>query len=88
MPNAAANAGGSMTQKGVPTGYFVCPPLNISEFGNGDEVVFKLPLYERNADFESTNYPEPAAELAYQFTIDKGDLVSLPQPAKEKKPVG
>lgn len=86
--HAAANAGGSMTQKGVPTGYFVCPPLNISEFGNGDEVLFKLPLYERNADFESTNYPEPAAELAYQFTIDKGDLVSLPQPAKEKKPVG
>jgi len=83
----AVNVGGSATQEGVPTGYYVCPPINISEFGDGDEVVFKLPLYDRNADFLNTNYPEPVAALTYEFTIEKGDLDRLEQPAKEKKPI-
>ena len=63
-----------------PTAFCFEPPLNISEFGNGDEVVFELPLYDentKNADYESTNYPEAVDTLRYEFTIDKAELKPL-----------
>jgi len=57
--------------------YFVSPPMNISEFGNGENVVFDLRLYDRNADNEGTNYPEPADTLRYEFSIDRATLAPL-----------
>jgi len=51
-----------------------CPPLNISEFGSGDHVVLEFPLRDKGEDFEDTNYPEPAATLRFEFTIDKNAL--------------
>lgn len=68
---------GSMGDDDIPTGYYVCPPLNISEFGNGDVVVFELPLYDRNAYYESTNYPEAVATLHFEFSVDKNELKPL-----------
>ena len=71
----AVNAGsGSSGNDDIPTGYYVSPALNISEFGNGDRVVFELPLFDKSADFMHTNYPEPVATLHYEFTIDKAAL--------------
>ncbi len=74
---AHAAGSGSRGKEDIPTGYYVYPPLNISEFGDGDRVVFELPLYDKDADFGNTNHPEPAATLVYEFTIDKGELKPL-----------
>jgi uncharacterized membrane protein YbaN (DUF454 family) len=74
----AHDAGGSCRgDDNIPTGYYVYPPLNISEFGDDDKVVFELPLYDKDADFESTNYPEAADALIYEFSIDKNSLEAL-----------
>ena len=70
----AANAGGGMSGDDTPTQYDVCPPLNISEFGKGEVVVFELPLYSKGANIENTNYPDPTDVLRYEFTIDKSTL--------------
>jgi hypothetical protein len=69
------DAGGS-TGGGFPTAFNVDPPLNISEFGDGDLVVLDFPLYKKGAH-DNTNYPEPSATLHYEFTIDKGALKPL-----------
>jgi hypothetical protein len=61
----------------IPTAFHISPPLNISEFGNGDHVVFEFPLYEKTAYDGTTNYPEPSATLRYEFTIDKDALKPL-----------
>jgi len=61
----------------IPTAYHVCPPLNISEFGNGDKVVFEFPLYDEKAYDGTTNFPEPVDTLRYEFTIDKNALKPL-----------
>ena len=39
--------------------------------------MFTLPLYDKDADFDSTNYPEAAVTLTYEFSIDKGELEKL-----------
>jgi hypothetical protein len=61
----------------IPTAYHVCPPLNISELGNGDKVVFEFPLYDVKAYDGTTNYPKPVDTLRYEFTIDKDELKPL-----------
>jgi hypothetical protein len=75
--NDGSSGGENDSGQDIPTAYFVCPPLNISEFGNGDKVVFEFPLYEKTAYDGTTNYPEPSATLRYEFTIDKGALKPL-----------
>ncbi len=69
--------GRGLTGDDIPTGFYVSPPLSISEFGNSDKVVFELPLYDKDANFEHTNYPKPADTLRYEFTIDKSTLEPL-----------
>ena len=67
---------GGSTAYGFPTAFNVDPPLSISEFGDGDRVMFDFPLYEKGA-YDDTNYPEPAATLHYEFSIDKDALKPL-----------
>lgn len=69
--------GGSLTGDDIPTGFYVCPPLNTSGFGNGDKAVFELPIHDKNADSGHTNYPEPVDTLRYEFTIDGRTLEPL-----------
>jgi len=69
------DAGGSIGG-GFPTAFDVDPPLNISEFGDGDRVALDFPLYEKGA-YDDTNYPEPAATLHYEFSINKNALKPL-----------
>ena len=67
---------GGSTAYDFPTAFNVDPPLNISEFGDGDRVVIDFPLYEKGA-YDDTNYPEPVATLHYEFTINKNELKPL-----------
>ena len=67
---------GGRTDGGFPTAFCVDPPLNISEFGDGDRVVLDFPLYEKGA-YDNTNYPEPTAMLHYEFIVDRGALKPL-----------
>jgi hypothetical protein len=62
---------------GFPTAFCLEPPLNISEFGNGDMVVLEFPLYDKAAFDGITNYPEPEATLRYEFIIDGSSLKPL-----------
>ncbi len=67
---------GGRTEGEFPTAFCVDPPLNISEFGEGDRVVVDFPIYAKGAR-DDTNYPEPTATLHYEFTIDNSALKPL-----------
>lgn len=73
----AYDDGASLDARDVYTALNVAPPLDISEFGNGERVVFDFPLYDKNSGFDNTNYPPVAETLKFEFSIDKDSLPAL-----------
>ncbi|MEA4897342.1 MAG: hypothetical protein VB067_14140 [Christensenellaceae bacterium] len=69
---------GGSSEYDVVTSFAVKPSLSIFEFGQGEKIVFELPLIDKHADFDRTNYPEPTASLRYEFVIDKSMLKQMP----------
>ncbi len=74
----SSRTGGGSREYDVVISFAVKPPLSIFEFGQGEKVVFELPLIDKHADFDRTNYPEPTATLRYEFVIDKSMLKQMP----------